>query len=85
MTEQNPASDPTLDTPPAGGDQDPTPDPDVKVKTPRATPSSSDDMFAAYDTRLARFVGGVHATKTAAKDAAKDRGVKAGDIDVRKV
>lgn len=41
--------------------------------------------FAAYDNRLARFVGGVHDTKAKAKAAAKRAGVSASDTEVRTV
>lgn len=46
------------------------------------TPSG---RFSAYDTVQLKFVGGVHDTKGAAREAAKDRGVKPGDIEVREV
>lgn len=45
----------------------------------------STGRYAAYDKRYERFVDGVHDTKTKARDAAKDKGVKASDIDVREV
>lgn len=41
--------------------------------------------YAGYDTRYERFVGGVHDTKAAAEKAAKAKGVKAADLDVREV
>lgn len=47
--------------------------------------STQGQRFAAYDKRLLRFVGGVHDSEQAAKDAAKAAGVKAADTDVRKV
>lgn len=77
MTEQTPETTP-----------DTTPEQSSGTGRPavRSTSSSSDaDRFAAYDTRLAKFVGGVHDTKKSATDAAKARGVKSADIDVRKV
>lgn len=46
---------------------------------------SDSQKYAAYDTRLERFVGGVHDSKTDARDAAKAKGVAASDIDVREV
>jgi hypothetical protein len=43
------------------------------------------DLYAAYDKRMRRYVGGAHTTKSAARDAAKDRGVESRDIRVDKV
>lgn len=80
MTNQNPEQ-----TPDQNPDQDPTPAPSSRPAVRQTASSGDADRFAAYDTRLQKFVGGVHDTKKAATDAAKTRGVKAGDIDVRKV
>lgn len=41
--------------------------------------------YSAYDTKLQRFVGGVHDSEAKAKAAAKSMGVEASDTEVRKV
>jgi hypothetical protein len=41
--------------------------------------------YAAYDTKLQRFIGGVQDSESKAKAAAKAMGVEPSDTQVRKV
>lgn len=66
---------------PDAGTPDPTPTP-----TPDdSTSSAGTGRYCAYDTKRLRFVGPVVDTKAKAKAAAKDRGIPAGDVEVRSV
>lgn len=67
----------TETTEPATPDQAPTP-------TPTPAPATG-KRYAAYDKTYLRFVGGVHDTKAKATKAAKDTGIKLGDLEVREV
>lgn len=48
-------------------------------------PETGTGRFSAYDKRLTRYVGGVHGSADEARQAAKDKGVKASDIRVDEV
>lgn len=52
----------------------------------QAKPESKDSgVYAAYDKQLQRYVGGTHASKAKARDAAKAKSVASGDIEIRQV
>lgn len=46
-------------------------------------PAAKGTLYAAYDKTYLRYVGGTHATKKAAGDAAKAAGAK--NIEIREV
>ena len=63
-----------------------TPPPDNPTTEPEAAPEKTGSgRYAAYDTTYLKYVGGVPDTKGAARDAAKAKGVKAGDIRIDEV
>lgn len=76
MSETTPEQNPATETLPGA----------VAVTPTTATPETKGSgRFAAYDTRLTRYIGGVHDSRKGATDAAKARGVKPGDVKVREV
>lgn len=50
-----------------------------------AKPAEGTGRFAAFDTRLRQYVGGVHDSEAKAKAAAKGRGVPASAVTVVEV
>lgn len=62
-----------------------TPPPEQPTTTPEKPEQVDSGRYAAYDKRYLKYVGGVHDSKSAARDAAKEAGVKTGDIRVDQV
>lgn len=79
----------TTPTNPAPEEQQPEQQPEqppiAPIKPDTGTEDPDTGRYAAYDTRLGRYVGGVHDSEAKAKRAARDAGVKSGDTTIREV
>lgn len=71
----------TTDTNP---NPDPNPDAEPVQPTAKADPGTK-PVYAAYVKKYQRYTGGTHDTKKGATDAAKAKGHKPADIEVRDV